>query len=194
MIPRGAWRPGGANDRLRDAFLHWQCRIRQIAMRADAGRPSPGMVPEALTLDGQSIGRIITVLPQQSRESTTGELRHMARRTHDPAERRRDALAFFSERYYQLPLEFADTLTATFAAESAIASRLVGLGECRLRFDQFAQAFDVVCSVSVLPPDNPLREATYWHNFLFNPDLPADCAVLGFEPNWPRSEARPTSR
>lgn len=28
---------------LRDDFIAWQCRIRQIAMRQDGGRPSPGM-------------------------------------------------------------------------------------------------------------------------------------------------------
>ena len=33
---------------LRDDFLAWQCRIRQIAMRQDGGRPSPGMRPRDL--------------------------------------------------------------------------------------------------------------------------------------------------
>ena len=32
-------------DRIRDHFLGWQCRIRQIAMRQEGGRPSPGMRP-----------------------------------------------------------------------------------------------------------------------------------------------------
>ena len=35
----------GANERLRDAFLGWQCRIRQIAMRRHDGRPTSGVTP-----------------------------------------------------------------------------------------------------------------------------------------------------
>ena len=32
----------------RDSFLDWQCRIRQVAMREEGGRPSPGMRPRVL--------------------------------------------------------------------------------------------------------------------------------------------------
>ena len=40
---------------LRDHFLAWQCRIRQIAMRQDGGRPSPGMRPRVLDAIGPRI-------------------------------------------------------------------------------------------------------------------------------------------
>ena len=48
---------------LRDAFLRWQCRVRQMAMRDNAGRPGEGMIPE-LTLAGdrEPMGGIVTVL------------------------------------------------------------------------------------------------------------------------------------
>src|SRR5262245_24708716 len=36
------------SNSLREDFLAWQCRIRQIAMRQDGGRPSPGMRPRVL--------------------------------------------------------------------------------------------------------------------------------------------------
>ena len=48
-----------------------------------------------------------------------------------------------------------------------------------------------VCRVRRLSPKHPLREATFWHNLLFNPRLPADCLILGFEPDWPKSDAEP---
>ena len=187
-----------ANEELRDRFLRWQCRIRQIAMRSEGGRPTSGMTPLAFTGEGEVAGgdgappfRIVTVLCKRPEHSVTMELRHLARRTHDPAERRESALKLFAERYYQAAREFSDTLTASFAPGSATAARLLEARECRLDFEQFSQRFRVHCAVRRLSERNPLREATFWHNLLFNPRLPADCTVLGFEPDWGRSEAEP---
>ena len=57
---------------LRDDFLAWQCRIRQIAMRQDGGRPSPGMRPRLLDRDGRELAPALTVLivPRDPAEST----------------------------------------------------------------------------------------------------------------------------
>jgi hypothetical protein len=49
-------------QKLRDDFLGWQCRIRQIAMRQDSGRPSPGMRPRVLDTAGREIAPALTVL------------------------------------------------------------------------------------------------------------------------------------
>ena len=115
----------------------------------------------------------------------------MVRRTHDPAQRREDALKFLAERYYQAPREFSDTLTASFPPDSATAATLLTHRECRLDFEQFSQRYRLHCTVRRLSRNNPLHEATFWHNLLFNPRLPADCIILGFEPDWPKSEADP---
>ena len=217
-----------ANEQLRDAFLRWQCRIRQISMRRHEGRPTSGMAPLASPVPGSASGsgpatqsgptaesapapgvppdsgptpgsaqstgpiaRIVTVLCRRPEHSATMELRHMARRTHDPAERREAALKFFAERYYQTAREFSDTLTASFPPDSATAATLLAHRECRLDFEQFSQRYRMHCTVRRLSPNNPLREATFWHNLLFNPRLPADCTILGFEPDWPKSDAEP---
>ena len=180
-----------ANEALRSRFLAWQCRIRQIAMRGDAGRPSGGMMPHVFAVDGGTpFARVVTVLCKRPEHSVTMELRHMARRTHDPAERRESALKFVSERYYQGSREFSDMLTATFPSGSGTATTLLEHRECRLAFEQFSQGFDLRCTVRRLSPNNPLREATFWHNLLFNPGLSADCLILGFEPDWTRSVSR----
>ena len=180
-------------ERLRESFLRWQCRIRQIAMRSHRGRPMSGMTPLATaTGTGAPLARVVTVLCRRPEHSATMELRHMARRTHDPAERRESALKFLAERYYQAASEFSDILTASFAPDSATAATMLGHRECRLAFEQFRQRFDVQCTIRRLSPNNPLREATFWHNLLFNPRLSADCIILGFEPDWPRSEADPS--
>ena len=181
-----------ASEELRDRFLRWQCRIRQIAMRTHDGRPTSGMTPLAFPVEaGASVARVVTVLCRRPEHSTTMEFRHMARRTHDPAERRVNALKFLAERYYQAANEFSDILTASFSPDSGTAATLLDNRECRLAFEQFSQRFDVHCTIRRLSPNNPLREATFWHNLLFNPRLSAESLILGFEPDWPRSEAVP---
>ena len=179
-----------ANEELRDRFRRWQCRIRQIAMRSEGGRPTSGMTPLA-HVSGEPVARVVTVLSKRPEHSVTMELRHLARRTHDPAERRENALRFFSERHYQAATEFSDSLTASYARDSRIAARLLEARECRLDFEQFGQRFRLHCAVRRLSEHNPLREATFWHNLLFNPLLAADCIILGFEPDWGRGEADP---
>ncbi len=183
-------RMGSENERLKNGFLHWQCRLRQIAMRNDGGMPSPGMKP-ALVLAGGSepITEIVTVLNRRPEFSQTMELRHIARRTQDPAQRREDALKFFSERYYQASKEFSDVLTATFVPNSKLAARLVSDRRCTLRFEQFNQTYELPCAVRRLSDNNPLRDATFWHNLLFNPGLARDAGILGFEPNWAAAKA-----
>ena len=181
-----------ANEQLRDHFIGWQCRIRQIVTRSHDGRPTSGMMPLVFAAEANTpVARIVTVLCKRPEHSVTMELRHMARRTHDPAERRESGLKFLAERYYQSAREFSDILTASFPPDSATAATLLDHRECRLAFEQFSQRFDVHCTVRRLSRNNPLREATFWHNLLFNPRLTADCAILGFEPDWPRSETDP---
>ena len=179
-----------ANEELRDRFLRWQCRIRQIAMRRHDGRPTSGMTPLVSGPAGPA-ARVVTVLSKRPEHSVTMELRHLARRTHDPAERREHALKLLAERHYQAAREFSDTLTASFPPDSRTAARLLEGRECRLDFEQFSQRYRVHCAVRRLSEHNPIREATFWHNLLFNPRLPADCIILGFEPDWGRSESHP---
>lgn len=182
-----------ANLALRDSFLGWQCRVRQLMMREDDGRPGPGIMP-ALTLAGASepMGHIITVMSKAPHHSRTPELQHMARRTNDPAQRRESALAFLREAYYQHPDEFSDMLTATFPPGSPGAAAIRESGRVTLNFQAYSQRYDLDCRVWMLAEHNPLWQATYWHNLLFNPNLPADTVILGFEPDWSRSSADPS--
>ena len=182
-----------ANEQLRDRFLGWQSRIRQIVMRSHDGRPTSGMTPlVSAAHESTPVARIVTVMCKRPEHSATMEFRHMARRSHDPAERHEAALKFLAERYFQAPREFSDTLTASFPLDSATAAKLLAHRECRLDFEQFSQRYRVHCTVRRLSRNNPLREATFWHNLLFNPRLSADCTILGFEPDWPKSEAEPS--
>ena len=177
---------------LRDAFLRWQCRVRQVMMRDEAGRPGDGIMP-SVTLAGADapLGHIITVMSKSPAHSKTPEMRHMATKTQDPAQIRESALKFFSEFYYQKGAEFSDILTATFPPESEGAQQIRRAETATLTFEAHAQRFDLTCRVWKLTAKNQLWQATYWHNRLFNPGLPETTVILGFEPDWDHSTATP---
>ena len=179
-------------ERLRDHFVGWQCRIRADAMRRRAGRPSPGMQPQVLSAAGDVLApAVTTLLVRREAESFAPEFRHLARRTHDPRDRREAALALLAERYYQYARDFSDTLTATVAADSPLVDALIREGRCVLAFDQDGQRYTLPCTATRLGRDDPHREETWWHNALFNPQLPPDIPVLGFSPRWLEAVANP---
>ncbi len=170
---------------LRLSFLKWQCRVRQMAMRDNQGRPDDAIKPALfLPHQDQPLGHIITLLNKSPGYSVTPELLHMAKKTNDPAQRRDQAIRFFSATYYQKASEFSDILTATFPPGSPGAASIREAENVRLRFEAYMQMFDLSCKVWRLAPHNPLYQATMAHNRLFNPALPADTEVLGFEPDW----------
>ena len=177
---------------LRLAFLKWQCRVRQIAMREKEGRPDDAIMP-AVILPGQDqpLGHVITVMNKSPGYSVTPELQHMAAKTNDPAQRREQALQFLSASHYQKAAEFSDILTATFPPGSPGAAQIRAAETCRLVFEAYSQRFDLTCKVWHLAPHNLLHQATMAHNTLFNPALHPDTEVLGFEPDWNRCEADP---
>lgn len=175
---------------LRTAFLKWQCRVRQMAMRDNLGRPDDSIMPALYLMDAdEPMGQIITLLNKLPEYSVTPELLHIANKTNDPAQWRDQAMRFFSATYYQKAAEFSDVLTATFQPASPSAATLRDAGKVRLRFDAFAQVFDLCCKVRYLDSDDPLRQSTMAHNRLFNPTLPPDTIVLGFIPDWSDSTA-----
>ena len=98
---------------LRDDFLAWQCRIRQIAMRQDGGRPSPGMRPRVRDGSGRELSPALTVLivPRDPAESTDF-FRFQVLKTPDPRDLYERALTYLQADYFQQPAEFGDVLTA----------------------------------------------------------------------------------
>ena len=184
--------PAPRAERLRDHFVGWQCRLRADAMRRRAGRPSPGMCPQMLSAAGETLApAVTTLLVRRESESFAPEFRHLARRSQDPRDRREAALALLAERYYQYARDFSDLLTATFAAASPLAEGLLREGRCVLAFAQDGQHYTLPCTVQRLGLDDPRREETWWHNALFNPQLPPDVPVLAFAPRWLDADADP---
>lgn len=179
-----------ADQSLRDQFLAWQCRIRQIAMRQDGGRPSPGMRPRLLDQAGRDMVAALTVLllPRDPAESTAF-FRFQVMRGADPRELYERALGFLQADYFQRPASFSDRLLAVLPDDSEVAAALIAEGACILAFDQFSQAYRLPCAASALQPGDSAREAAIWHNRLFNPALPETVHVVAFKPDWASASA-----
>lgn len=179
-----------AQEAMRQAFFGWQCRLRQIAIRQHEGRPTAGMRPE-LSLAGEALGPITVVLAKADPEPALAQFRFMAKRTHDPRERYKAAIDYLAATYYQTPGSFADGLTALFGPDAKLPRRLAGRDDCVLHFEQFSQRFRLPCGADLLHPDTPAYQATYWHNALFNPEMPSGVQIVAFAPDWAHAEADP---
>jgi len=113
------------------------------------------------------------------------------KQTNDPAQRREKAIEFLSSAYYQKAQEFSDVLTATFPPASQGATKLKDAERCRLTFEAHGQRFDFDCEATQFVRGDPIYEATWWHNALFNPNMHPETIVLGFKPDWATSSSVP---
>ncbi len=179
-------------DRMQSHFLGWQCRIRQIAMRKDEGRPSAGMCPRIVLGEGEELaaGVVVVIVPEDPLESTEF-FRHQVRRTNDPRQIYEKGLEYLCATHFQSAHRFSDRLTATFANGSPTAQTLLDAGECILEFTQFSQFYRMICKVEELDATDAARDATIWHNRVFNPQLADDIHVLAFLPDWRSVHADP---
>jgi hypothetical protein len=185
-----------APDALRDEFLGWQCRLRQLAVRQDGGRPSQGMKPrvgpdlgkQAEAEDISTLDPLVVLIVEREPEHATAHLRHLCRRSNDPKDRYDRVLSVLRAGYYQYPNRFSDAMTALFSSGSQRAAALRGRGSCVLHFDQYSQAYRIPCSVRSLANTNAAYQATFWHNAVFNPALPPHSEVLAFTPDWSRAQ------
>jgi hypothetical protein len=165
--------------------------LRQIAMRQDGGRPSPGMRPRLFARGGaREIVPALTVLliPKDPYESTAF-FRFQVMRSPDPRELYEHALRYLQADYFQSPESFSDKLAAVLPAEAPFAGALTAEGRCVLDFAQFNQAYRLPCAVFELERGEAAREAAIWHNRLFNPALPDTAHVLAFKPDWASAQA-----
>ena len=180
----------GQSNPLKANFMRWQCRVRQMAMRDNAGRPDEGLMP-SLTLSGETepMGNIITLISKNEANSKVPEMLHMFKQTFDPVKQREKALQFFSEVYYQKADQFSEVLTCTLSPDSKNTQKILDSGSCTLGFEAYNQRYDLVCDVSQLSKGDYLYQATWCHNQLFNPSLPPDTVVLAFQPDFDKSVA-----
>ena len=181
-----------ARTAVRDHFMGWQCRLRQLAVRQAGGRPTSGMRPHVrLTAAERPLGQITVLIVHRNPAEMTAHFRHIVRRTHDPAQRYHDALKALAAAHYQRHHEFSDEMTALFGAGSSLARRLLDARRCILEFEQYGQGYRLACAVRGLREEDPAFQATYWHNMMFTPAAPPQPTILGFLPDWASAEATP---
>ena len=172
-------------DTLRQQFLAWQCRVRQIAMREDGGRPSEGMRPAILSSDGRTLSAgVIVLLVRSDPAESTDFFEFQIKKNHDPNEVYQKGLTFLQSTHYHRANRFSDEMTALFLPESRLAASLVEMEACRLDFRQFSQTYRLPCAVREMAPDEPAYRNTLWHNRLFNTRLSDDVRILGCKPDW----------
>ena len=177
---------------LRKHFLGWQCRIRQLAMREDGGRPSAGMCPRIANRHGQDILPAATLLLiRKDHAESTAFFRFQIRQTQDPRQALERGLNFLQAAHYQKPKRFSDCMLGVFAPDSAAARLCLQEQPCQLHFSQYAQSYRLACQVAELAAEDDRRQAALWHNRLWNPTLGDAALVLGFTPDWSRAEAQP---
>jgi hypothetical protein len=183
--------------KIRDGFLAWQCRIRQTAMREHGGRPSPGMRPRVLDIEGRELLPALTVLliPKEPEESTAF-FRFQVMKTPDPRDVYERSLTYLQADYFQTPETFSDRLATVLPRDASLVSTLIEAGACTLEFVQSGQGYRIAAEVRALKSGHAAREAAIWHNRLFNPALPDDVQVLEFRPDWlsARADPAPASR
>ena len=178
--------------KIRCGFLAWQCRIRQTAMREHGGRPSPGMRPRVLDIEGRELASALTVLliPKEPEESTAF-FRFQVMKTPDPRDVYERALTYLQADYFQTPETFSDRLATVLPRDAALADALLEAGDCMLEFVQSGQGYRIAAEVRALKSGHAAREAAIWHNRLFNPALPDTVHVLGLQPDWDSARADP---
>lgn len=180
------------DEEMRLAFLGWQCRIRQMAMREYGGRPLPGMQARASLRSGALVHAEMTVLlvPDAPTEAIAF-FRFQAQKTADPRRVYESVLPFLQGDYYQDPKRFSGELAAVFPAGSQTGQRLLKAKRCLLDFEQWRQSFRLSAGVREAAAGSPARDLALWHNRAFNPGLGNDALVLSFRPQWSTAQADP---
>ena len=182
-----------AKNKKQQAFIRWQCRLRQMIVREREGKPDFSIMP-SLSLVGskEPLGHIVTLMNKSQQYSHLPEMLQIAKHTHDPQIRQEKALKLLCEYYYTRSEQFSDILTATFVESSQGAKQILKADNVKLEFEAYGQQFSLFCQTKNFLKSHYYYKATWWHNHLFNPKLSKDVSVVGFIPDWKKSSSTPS--
>ena len=182
------------NDRvpIQNYFIGWQCRVRELSLRSEEGRPNGGMRPKIALKNGKVVfpAATLLIIPEHP-DQIIRQFRFMALKTQDPKERYTKALQLLAARFYQKTEEFSGAMAGIFSRFSEEVMALEKDAYCIMEFDYQQQAFKIPCNVSESPKNDQVYEFTYWHNYLFNPNLSPEVKVLHFKPDWSETLSEP---
>ena len=183
------------NNRLpiQNYFIGWQCRVRELALRSEEGRPNGGMRPKIALKNGKVVfpAATLLIIPEHP-DQIIRQLRFMALKTQDPKERYTKALQLLAARFYQKTEDFSGAMAGIFPRSSQEVEILDKNQYCVMTFDYQQQTFKIPCHVCKASKNDSVYEFTYWHNYLFNPNLSPEVIVLQFKPDWSETFSEPT--
>lgn len=177
-----------------DDFLVWQCRIRRHAVRSQGGRPSTGMQPQVALEPGTGASTVTVLLIEKDPADSASMFRHIVRQSPDPKQRYEKGIKLLAAEFYEDPERFRSALAALFTAESETAKRLARGSRCIMNFQEDRRRYCLPATVEELDDDDPIYQATYWHNRLFSVAPPPAVRVLAFYPDWERAGVAQTER
>ena len=181
-----------SNSNIQRHFIGWQCRLREYSLRNNNGRPSLGICPRVLSENYVELNSsvILLLIPKNPIESIA-QFRFIAKKTNDPNERYKKAVQLLSSIFFQHVGDFEGLMTGLFPKNSLTATNILEEKKILLEFDYQNQLFKFFCFVDELKKEDLGYQFTYWHNFLFNPNISPESRVLIFRPNWLNSVAIP---
>jgi len=154
-------------------------------MREDEGRPSVGMRPAVVSKADQRLSDgIVTLITRKSPGESTEFFKFQVQKHNDPQDTYKKGLTYLQSTHFHRADEFSDEISALFQSSSSLADKLLESDECILKFEQFSQKYTLPCHIRRLEFDQPIFQATLWHNRLFNRNLPDNVIILGFMPDW----------
>ena len=165
-------------------FVTWQCSLRQRNFRMFGGKPSEGTIASIYDQKtNEEIADLRSVLIEKKCLNTAKMFEFMIKSTHDPEDRFLKAIKFFSSEYYNTPINFNGSFTATLTKKSEIVQKLLQKKKCNVQFFERETGFNFSVSVFKLNKKDSKWLYTFWHNTFFNPVLNEEIDILYFCPD-----------
>ena len=164
-------------------FVTWQCSLRQRNFRMFGGKPSEGTIASIYDQKtNREIADLRSVLIEKKCLNTAKMFEFMIKKTHDPEDRFLKAIKFFSSEYYNTPINFNGSFTATFTKKSEIVKKLLKKKKCNVQFFERETGFQFKVLINKLKKNDAEWKYTFCHNSFFNPVLSENIEILYFKP------------
>ena len=164
-------------------FVIWQCSLRQRNFRMFSGKPSEGTIANLIDdKTNKEIANIRSVLIEKNCLNTSKMFEFMHKQTHDPETRFDKSIKFFSSEYYNSPINFDGSFTATFNYKSKISKNLLKKKIVDVQFFEKETGFNFKVNISKLKKTDAKWQYTFWHNSFFNTNLNEKIEILNFKP------------
>ena len=164
-------------------FVTWQCSLRQRNFRMFGGKPSEGTIASIYDQKtNEEIADLRSILIEKKCLNTAKMFEFMIKKTHDPEDRFLKAVKFFSSEYYNTPVNFDGSFTATFTKKSKIVNKLLKKKECKVQFFERETGFQFKILINKLKKNDAEWKYTFFHNSFFNSSLSENIEILFFTP------------